>query len=92
LRIFINKELESIQAFLQNSTLVLADGGRLVCISFHSLEDRMVKQYFKDHGSKSAITRYFDMATKGACMATEEEIARNRSSRSARLRAGILRI
>ncbi|MFA5998656.1 MAG: 16S rRNA (cytosine(1402)-N(4))-methyltransferase RsmH [Candidatus Babeliales bacterium] len=92
LRIFINKELESIQSFLQNSTLVLADGARLVCISFHSLEDRMVKQFFKDHGSKSAVTRYFDLATKGACMATEEEIARNRSSRSARLRAGILRI
>ena len=92
LRIFVNKELENIQAFLQNTTHILADGGRLVCISFHSLEDRMVKQFFKDHTNKSYVTRYFDLATKGACMATEEEILKNRSSRSARLRAGILRI
>ncbi len=92
LRIFVNKELENIQAFLQNTRHILHDGGRLVCISFHSLEDRMVKQFFKDHGSRSFTTRYFDLATKGACMATDEEISQNRSSRSARLRAGILRI
>jgi len=92
LRIFVNKELENIQAFLQNSTQIMADGGRLVCISFHSLEDRMVKQFFKDRSHKSYSTRYFDLSTKGACMATTEEIERNRSSRSARLRAGILRI
>jgi len=92
LRIFVNKELDNIQAFLQNTRHILHDGGRLVCISFHSLEDRIVKQFFKDHGSRSFITRYYDLATKGACMASQEEILQNRSSRSARLRAGILRI
>jgi 16S rRNA (cytosine1402-N4)-methyltransferase len=92
LRIFVNKELENIDAFLQNTRSILGDGGRLVCISFHSLEDRIVKQFFKDHGSRSCVTRYFELATKGASMATPEEISRNRSSRSARLRAGILRI
>lgn len=92
LRIFVNKELESIQSFLQNAPSILSDGGRLVCISFHSLEDRMVKQYFKDHTNKNFSTRYFELLTKGACMASSEELERNRSSRSARLRAGILRI
>ena len=92
LRIVVNKELENIEAFLQNSTQVLKDGGRLVCISFHSLEDRIVKQFFKDRCSRNYLHGYFDMATKGACMATEKEIAENRSARSARLRAGILRI
>lgn len=92
LRIFVNQELENIQAFLQAATQVLSDQGRLVCISFHSLEDRMVKQYFKDRSAKNHATRYFQMLTKGACMATQEELELNRSARSARLRAGILRI
>lgn len=92
LRIFVNQELENIQSFLQQSTQVLAHQGRLVCISFHSLEDRLVKQFFKDRSSKNYPTRYFEMLTKGACMATLEELNRNRSSRSARLRAGTLLI
>ena len=90
LRIFVNQELDNIQSFLQQSAQVLNHQGRLVCISFHSLEDRIVKQFFKDRSSKNYPTRYFDMLTKGACMATPEELDRNRSSRSARLRAGTL--
>lgn len=92
LRIFVNKELENIQTFLQQSAQVLSNDGRLVCISFHSLEDRIVKQFFKDRSNKNHLTHYFEMLTKGACMATPEELEKNRSSRSARLRAGILRI
>ncbi len=92
LRIFVNQELENIQSFLRHTTQVLSDQGRLVCISFHSLEDRLVKQFFKDRNYKNYSTHYFEMLTKGACMATLSELERNRSARSARLRAGILRI
>lgn len=93
LRIYVNKELENIESFLKNSMYALQDGGRLVCISFHSLEDRLVKQFFRDHDLKKRETRPgFEMITKGACMASENELESNRSARSARLRAGILRI
>lgn len=92
LRIFVNQEMENIQSFLQQATQVLAHEGRLVCISFHSLEDRIVKQFFKDRCNKNYTSRYFEMLTKGACMASLEELDCNRSSRSARLRAGMLRV
>jgi 16S rRNA (cytosine1402-N4)-methyltransferase len=93
LRIYVNQELENIEAFLKNSIHALSDGGRLVCISFHSLEDRLVKQFFRDHDLKKINMRPgFEMVTKGACMASEDELEANRSARSARLRAGILRI
>jgi 16S rRNA (cytosine1402-N4)-methyltransferase len=93
LRIFVNQELENIESFLQNSMKVLHNGGRLVCISFHSLEDRLVKHFFRDHDiKKSDSKKGFEMVTKGACMASEVELDQNRSARSARLRAGILRI
>jgi len=93
LRIFVNEELENIESFLRNSMKVLHDGGRLVCISFHSLEDRIVKHFFRDHAIKKYESKSgFEMITKGACMASQEELDENRSARSARLRAGILRI
>lgn len=92
LRIFVNQELDNIESFLQNATQLLADQGRLVCISFHSLEDRLVKNFFRNQTYKNYQTRYFEMLTKGACMATQAELDLNRSSRSARLRAGILTI
>lgn len=93
LRIYVNQELENIESFLQNSMKILHDGGRLVCISFHSLEDRIVKHFFRDHDiKKNQMRPAFEMITKGACMPSKEEIDENRSARSARLRAGILRI
>jgi len=93
LRIFVNEELENITSFLRNGTSLLDNGGRLVCISFHSLEDRLVKQFFKERSSHPQPGMpHFEMVTKGACMASDEELAQNRSARSARLRAGILRI
>lgn len=92
LRIFVNEELDNITSFLRNVTSVLHDQSRLVCISFHSLEDRIVKQYFKQHSSPQNQGFKFEMLTKGACMASQKELEQNKSARSARLRAGILRI
>jgi len=85
LRIYVNKELENIQAFLANSIKVLAPEGRLVCISFHSLEDRIVKQYFKELERNGMVA--VEILTPKVCVATEEELAVNRSARSAKLRA-----
>ncbi|MBP9765422.1 16S rRNA (cytosine(1402)-N(4))-methyltransferase RsmH [Candidatus Babeliales bacterium] len=93
LRIHVNQELENIENFLKASLKTLKPDGRLVCISFHSLEDRLVKQFFKRHSAPTAPKQpHFKMLTKGACMASEQELKENRSARSARLRAGILTI
>jgi 16S rRNA (cytosine1402-N4)-methyltransferase len=81
LRIFVNKELENIRSFLYHAEKVLDAEGRLVCISFHSLEDRLVKQYMKDHVDS------FDILTPRVVLPTDEEVAMNPSARSARLRA-----
>jgi 16S rRNA (cytosine1402-N4)-methyltransferase len=62
---------------------VLKQGGRLVVISFHSLEDRIVKDALRD-GAKAGI---FEILTKKPLTATQEEIDRNPRSRSAKLRA-----
>lgn len=83
LRIYINKELDNISAFLAEAVRTMRDEGRLVCISFHSLEDRMVKQFFKDHEHLGDLS----IITKRVVVATQEEIAENPSARSARLRA-----
>ncbi len=85
LRIVVNKELENIQSFLANSLKILAPESRLVCISFHSLEDRMVKQFMRDQAKNPLIKT--ELLTPKVCTATEEELAYNRSSRSAKLRA-----
>lgn len=91
LRIFVNKELENIESFLKNSPAILKDGGRLVCISFHSLEDRIVKQFFKARNKNSYPESYFEILTKNVCIASQEELDNNRSARSAKLRAAILK-
>lgn len=91
LRIFVNKELEHIESFLKNSIYALVDGGRLVCISFHSLEDRIVKQFLKARNSKAHPDAFFEILTKNVCMASDDELEENRSARSARLRAAILK-
>lgn len=83
LRIFVNKELQNIEAFLPVAYDALKPEGRLVCISFHSLEDRIVKQFFKTYER----TLGAKILTPRVVVATEEELRENPSSRSACLRA-----
>lgn len=90
LRIYVNKELENIHSFLKNSMPLLKEGGRIVCISFHSLEDRIVKQFFKSQNCKNNIDVYLEILTKKVCIASQEELEINRSARSAKLRAAVL--
>jgi len=83
IRIFVNRELDDLKALLAAAPQVLKPGGRLVVISFHSLEDRMVKDALRD-GAKAGI---YSVLTKKPVTAAEEEIGRNPRSRSAKLRA-----
>lgn len=83
LRIFVNKELSNIEAFLPIAFKALNPDGRLVCISFHSLEDRLVKQFFVQCKQEA----HAEILTPRVVMAQEEEMRNNPSARSARLRA-----
>jgi len=83
LRIYINKELENITSFLSAAIPALNPGGNLVCISFHSLEDRLVKQFFKTKEQEGMLT----ILTPDVVTASEDELKRNPSARSACLRA-----
>ncbi len=82
LRIYVNHELENIQAFLPAATGALNPAGRLVCISFHSLEDRMVKQFYANQERAGVL----QVVTPKAVIASEQELAQNPSARSAKLR------
>jgi 16S rRNA (cytosine1402-N4)-methyltransferase len=79
LRIAVNDELKSLEIALQRLPDCLDAGGRLAIISFHSLEDRRVKEAFRSDSRLQLIT-------KKPLVATEMEIARNPRSRSAKLR------
>jgi 16S rRNA (cytosine1402-N4)-methyltransferase len=81
----VNRELEDLQTLLSKDAApkVLKKGGRLVIISFHSLEDRIVKDALRD-GAHDGLYR---VLTKKPVTADEEEIDRNPRSRSAKLRA-----
>lgn len=83
IRIFVNQELEDLKALLASAPEVLKAGGRLAVISFHSLEDRMVKDTLRD-GEKNGIYR---VLTKKPVTPGEDEIGRNPRARSAKLRA-----
>jgi len=98
LRMATNKELESLQEFLEKIPTWLRPGARLVVISFHSLEDRIVKQYLRKQASdcicppRSPVCscshrKTLDILTKKPRTASEKEISRNPRSRSAKLRA-----
>jgi 16S rRNA (cytosine1402-N4)-methyltransferase len=87
LRIYVNHELENIECFLQAMPKVLNDAGRVVCISFHSLEDRLVKHFFKEFGHTTVNQGRFEILTPRVVIATPEELAQNLSARSACLRA-----
>ncbi|MGB9234574.1 MAG: 16S rRNA (cytosine(1402)-N(4))-methyltransferase RsmH [Terriglobales bacterium] len=83
LRIFVNRELDDLKALLEAAPRVLKPGGRLVVISFHSLEDRIVKDATRE-GAKQGL---YQLLTKKPVTAAEEEIDRNPRSRSAKMRA-----
>ncbi|MBN2267316.1 MAG: 16S rRNA (cytosine(1402)-N(4))-methyltransferase RsmH [Candidatus Babeliaceae bacterium] len=85
LRIVVNRELENIQTFLGHLPQILAPEGRAVCISFHSLEDRLVKTYFRDNKD------LFEVLTPKVVIPQDEEVHENPSARSARLRAAQFR-
>jgi 16S rRNA (cytosine1402-N4)-methyltransferase len=84
LRIFVNRELDDLQALLEAAPWVLKSGGRMVVISFHSLEDRIVKDAFRGGENKD---KYFRVLTKKPVTASEEESDCNPRARSAKLRA-----
>lgn len=83
LRIAVNDELNSLREALPKASDVLEKGGRLVVISFHSLEDRIAKNYFKDWEEKGLVK----ILTKKPIEPTEEEISQNPRARSGKLRA-----
>lgn len=78
LRIYINNELENLESALQQAVSLLKSGGRLCVISYHSLEDRIVKGFFKKSGQRIINT--------SVITPTREEILENRRARSAKLR------
>jgi 16S rRNA (cytosine1402-N4)-methyltransferase len=84
LRIHVNRELDEIKALMEAAPKLLKPSGRLVVISFHSLEDRIVKDGFRE-GAHNGI---WTVLTKKPVVAGEEEIEQNPRSRSAKLRAG----
>ncbi len=81
LRIAVNDELHELERTLPQTLDILTAGGRLLVISFHSLEDRLVKQFMKAHGDTELT-----ILTKRPLIASEEEIKINPRSRSAKLR------
>lgn len=83
LRIAVNDELKVLETFLIEAVSTLAFGGVLAVISFHSLEDRQVKLFFRE----LAKTGAYEIMTKKPVIATDEEVSANPRARSAKLRA-----
>lgn len=88
LRIYVNEELTSLQSLLEDLPEVLAPKAKIIIISFHSLEDRIVKNFFK---KITALTKegtsYFTFLTHKPILPSKEEIQKNPRARSAKLRA-----
>ena len=94
LRIEVNKELEALEAFLQQSVDVLKPEGRLVVMSYHSLEDRLVKNFIQKGKFRGEVEKDFfgneikpfKAISRKVIVAQEDEIERNARARSAKLR------
>lgn len=97
LRIEVNQELEALKDFLIQTASVLVSGGRLVVMSYHSLEDRLVKNFiakgkFSGEVEKDLYgndNKPFDAVSRGAITASDEEIKENNRARSAKLRIAV---
>lgn len=95
LRIEINKEVEALQEMLKNAKDLLKPGGRLVVITYHSIEDRIVKNFMKSGNIDGIIEKDFfgrvtsPFETKKVIIPTQEELEYNPRSRSAKLRIAI---
>ena len=102
LRIAVNDELGELRAALQSALQCLAPGGRLVVVTFHSLEDRIVKQFFTTHGGRAPNTSrhlptigaatapaLLDLPTIKPIAPSDDEVAVNPRARSAHLRRAI---
>jgi 16S rRNA (cytosine1402-N4)-methyltransferase len=87
LRIEVNQELEGLGAFIDTTARMLNKGARFVMISFHSLEDRIVKRAFHALAAPAEGAPVVAVLTKKPVTATEAEVARNSRARSAKLRA-----
>jgi 16S rRNA (cytosine1402-N4)-methyltransferase len=85
LRIYVNRELDEIRALLEAAPTLLKSSGRLVVISFHSLEDRIAKDSLRDGAHKGI----WEILTKKPVIPDEDEIESNPRSRSAKLRAAV---
>jgi len=83
LRIWVNAELEGLDAFVETAAARLTAGGRLAVIAFHSLEDRVVKHTLRRLAEGGRVR----LLTRRPIVAGEDEVARNPRARSARLRA-----
>ena len=98
LRIEVNGEMDALNRFLESTLEVLRPGGRLVVLTYHSLEDRMVKNFIKTGNTEGIVDKDFfgkvntpwRQITKGAVAPSQEEIDRNPRSRSAKLRVAEL--
>ncbi|MGX1754864.1 16S rRNA (cytosine(1402)-N(4))-methyltransferase RsmH [Sphingobacterium sp. NPDC055346] len=94
LRIEVNKELEALQEFLEQTSLVLKPEGRLVVMSYHSLEDRLVKNFMAKGKFKGEVEKDFfgneikpfKVISRKAIVASEDEVKQNNRARSAKLR------
>ncbi|MCL1850318.1 MAG: 16S rRNA (cytosine(1402)-N(4))-methyltransferase RsmH [Bacteroidetes bacterium] len=94
LRIEVNAEIEALQSLLEQSTDALKPRGRIAIISYHSLEDRLVKNFFKTGNIEGKLHKDFygnpltpfKLITKKAIVPTEQEIEKNPRARSAKLR------